>query len=354
MPKRKRITTVEELEPETPVAVVDAEPQETDEIEEAFWELADTASSFTVFRLPEIGQQGRRKFCATARVEDLSGQSIMEFVAERWGGGRYLISPRGERGSILKNQTIEIDKGVKMKADAPEPARDTSKSEMIELVREVLRERGNGGASNPAEMTAAIIASAGQQAAAMMGMIQPLIAQMAENTKPQTPPWEMLTPMLTAALEIGAEARKGGDGDGPGSYLPLVEKFASILDRATARGQVPGERKAINPPTKAAEPVPPSNPNEPGWVKGLRPYLPYVLQQAKDQVPPGFFLGELEQRAPRIVDWLAGRDPETWPAELVTYAPELTPYVAWIKELLEAIAEPDEDEEPGTEGGAVN
>lgn len=360
MGRKRKVTTVEEL-PDEEARPVEVSPldygAESDPLEDAFEEIVGGASSFTVFRLPAVGQQGRRTFCATYRADDLAGQGILEFVAERWGGGRYLISPRGDGGSILKNQTVEIDRSVKAKADLPEPARDTSKSEMIELVREVLRERGAGGGNSP-DITAAMIQSAGATAAAMMGMMQPLIAQMAANAKPERPPWEMLTPMLTAALELGAEARGGGGGDGPASYLPLIEKFAGMLEKAQSHGVVPGEPKPAAQISKKAE-APPmaAHPSEPGWVRGLRPYLPYVLEKAKADVPPEFFVGELEQTAPRIVDWLATRDPETWPGELAGFVPELQPFTGWVKRLLEAIGEDDEqtqgDEQGGTESGGV-
>lgn len=350
MTKRKRkITTVEEVEPEDELEPVIPDDLDDDPLEEKLREIVGSASSFTVFRLPAIGQPGKRTFCATYQADDLGEQGLSEFVAERWGGGRFLIAPRGNSGAILKNQVVEIDKSVKPKVDV-EPARDGGKSELVDLLREVIRDsRSGGGGQSMSEIQAEIIRGATTQAAAMAAMMQPIFAQMAEMMKPEKTPWETLTPMLTAALEIGAEARGGGNGEGgPASYLPLIEKFAGILDRAQRAGHVPGEPPAkINPPPKKEETPFVVTPNEPGWVKGLRPYLPFVLAQAKDDVPPEFLLGELEARAPRIVDWLAERDPETWPGELAAFVPELQPYTVWVKRFLEALqAGEDEDELP--------
>jgi len=357
--KRKRVTRIEEeLEPgeqETELPPVDLAD---DPLDDVLAELADQVASFTVFRLPAIGQPGKRTFCASYRADDLAGQGIMEFVAERWGGGRYLISPRGDGGAILRNQSFEIDRSVKPKVEPSEPARDTTKSELVELVREVIRDSrasGNGGgAGTPAEITAAIIQSAASQAAAMMAMLQPIIQQMTANAQPQS--MKDFIPLMASALEIGAEARGSGGGDGPAAYLPLVEKFANILDTATRRGTVPGERRPVQPPPKQPETVQVStNVNEPGWIKGLRPYLPGVLAAATADVPPEMVLDELERTAPRLLDWLAGRDPETWPGEVAAFIPELVPHKAWITRLLDALHEDDEAEElPGVEGGAAN
>lgn len=350
--KKTVVTTVEEPENDTPVMDAELDDDEAlppDPLTEVLDEF-DSIAKFQLYRMP-----GRR-YLYSGPVDELGG-SLYQFTAENYGGGKYMVQFREESGQIRKSKRFEIDPAVRAKTGGmagPAANGGGEKSELVELLREVLRERQPAPSLDVSQIMGPMIQASTEMARALM-----------ENMKPQpqpAPPWELIVPLVQGAMELGAEVKKG-DGEG-GGYLPLVERFAGMIEKAMTRRaagspapNARGEEKPGSIPAPGSQPpqtfIQAAGVNEPGWVKGLRPYLPQILNWAKDDVPPEMVIDALDSAAPAMLQWLASRDVETWPGELASFVPELVPHTAWVKKFLLALGddeEPESDDEPQAHG----
>lgn len=337
MAKKKKTTVTEEIVPDDsmPEALSPIYAPEEDLLARAAEDLGSGLATIKVYIVPKTGKP---EYLTEFAADD--SDSIVAEVARRYGGGTYLARFYGEDGLLSRAPVrFSVASVVKPQGEDAEEEGDDFKSRVLE---KLLARAIDGGGGNPAAVTAAMIQASTAQAAALLGVIQPMIEKMLNTKQGQTIPTELLGEMFRAGVDLAAAK------DEP-SPMGLVERFASILERVQHGQRIAGGGTAPALPVAPANPGPTATPqvgsvgaqpagsvSAPGWLKMLQPYITELVQAAKDSVPASLVAAAIIDRAPATADWLVAQ-PATFVESLLDAVPDLKTHEAWTREVFAAL-----------------
>lgn len=352
MAKKKRTTTVEEIVPDVTEELSPVYAPDEDLLARAAEDLGSGLATIKVYVVPKTGKP---EYLTEFAADD--SDSIVAEVARRYGGGTYLARFYGDDGLLSRAPVrFSVASVVKPQGEADDDASGGDNFEKQVLRKLLDRAIDGGGAGNPAAITAALIQASTAQAAALMGVIAPMIQKMTETRQPQQLPADLMAEMFRAGVDLA------GAKDEP-SPMGLVERFASIIERVqhgTERAKAAGAANApvvASPDSRVTAPPAVESVggapgmgavNAPGWLKMLQPYIMELVQAAKDDVPPALVAAAVVDRAPATADWLVAQ-PGTFIESLLDAVPELKAHEKWTRDVFTALRDMDDsgdDDEP--------
>lgn len=346
MAKKKKTTVTEEILPDesTTDMLSPIYAPEEDLLARAAEDLGSGLATIKVYLVPKTGKP---EYLTEFAADD--SDSIVAEVARRYGGGTYLARFYGEDG-LLQRAPVRFSVAGIVKPQGEADAESGGENFEKQVLKKLLdRAIDGGGGGNPAAITAALIQASTAQAAALMGVIAPMIQKMTEVKQQPALPTELLAEMFHAGVELA------GAKDDP-SPMGLVERFAGILERVqhgqriTGGGPTPALSVApTNPGTTPPSQVesvgtqPVGSVSAPGWLKILQPYIAELVQAAKDNVPASLVAAAIIDRAPATADWLVAQ-PATFVESLLDAVPELKAHDAWTREVFVALRDAGDDD----------
>lgn len=311
-------------------------------------ELGDQISKVAVYRMTENHKQA---WVGTIPADEFA----LDYVARRWGGGRYVARCNGPDGAFVKGVTFYIDESIRPERKDEPSAFGTDP--LTKLLLDRVLAAPAAAAGNPMDLVASLAAASATQAQAMMTAMTPLLAKITELASGGGRGGDGNAADILQAVELGIGL--GGKDEG---YMPVIKEVGVPLvralermmaDRGSGRHRVAVERGAAD---VAAPNVEPPAPAGPAWVDVVRPYVAKLLQFAERGDEPNLWAAVLDTQYPKFARWLdtAVVHPD-FEAQLYGHFPELGPHRDWIHAfLVEFGPETDEAGElPITgEGGA--
>lgn len=303
-----------------------------DDVQQVFDQLGDDVTKVMLYRR---GREGKQSYVGTVDADEFD----LDFIAQTYGGGRYLARLVGNEG-ILKGLTFYIDDAVK-----PKPHREDGANAEVARLIERLIDKMDTPRQDPMQIAASLGAVAATQMQTMMQMILPLLSNKGGGGAPAND--------ILEAVQLGISL--GGKDEG---YMPVIREIGIPLVKSLQSIAGKGQHTALS--TRSEVPQQPQQPQQPPttqppWVAMVAPYVAKLIEFAQRGDDPGLWAAVLDAQYPRFAKWLESAVlDESFKEQLYQFFPALKPFDAWVVKLLdEFMPEPPtaEEVEPETEGG---